>query len=240
MKTVWILTAATGLVAAGLWAIFFSAGSAPRDRPIPNWPIEGRDFGETPLRIVAFGTSLTAGNDWPRRLGKGLTACLGHPVEMIRVAEPGMGSSWALEHVAEVAAFEPEVVLIEFSINDADLRDGVSRSRGRRQHEALIDSLQKELPEARLVLMTMSPAYGLRGLLRPFLTEHYADVADLAYARDLGLIDLYPRWRNSNVDRPADGLHPDNEATRAVVDAPVLAAFTDALETGCKPPAGGG
>lgn len=198
----------------------------PQDRPIAPWPA-----GQTPARIVAFGTSLTLGNPWPDRLAQALSACFGHPVEMIRVADYGQDSGWALTQIDRVVAAAPDVVLIEFAINDADLRDGVSPAQGRARHDALVAQLAAALPETRLVMMTMSPAYGLRGLLRPRLAQHYQGVRALAEAAGLGLADLTPRWRGQ--PRPADGLHPDAAATRQVIDPVLLGLFGQATGRVC-------
>ncbi len=188
-----------------------------RDRPITAWP-----DGVTPQRIVAFGTSLSAGNAWPDRLARDLAACFGHKVAVQRVAQPGATTDWALDQVAQVVAHRPDLVLIEFAVNDADLRDGLSLDRARTRLNAMLDSLRRDLPEARIALMTMSPAYGVRGWLRPWLAQHYAQLGQIADARDLALIDLYPRWRAAGLqDAFPDGLHPTDRATRQIVD-PVL------------------
>ena len=212
-----------GLVRTGL-----KPAGPPRDLPLGSLGADG-----SPGRIVAFGTSLTQGNGWPDRLAVSLSDCFGHPVEVLRVAGPGQGSAWALGQVARVAALDPDVVLIEFAINDADLRDGVGRAAARAQHAALVDALGAALPGARLVLMTMSPASGLRGMMRPRLAGHYADVADLAGARDLGLIDFYPRWKDGGPGPARDGLHPDDAATEQVMDGVLLSAFATAAGRRC-------
>lgn len=200
-----------------------------RDLPLQPWPT-----GAVPERIVAFGTSLTAGNAWPDRLTMALTECFGRSVEVARIAAPGAGSLWGVSAVPQVIALAPDLVLIEFAINDADLRDGVRRSVSRTQHIAVIDALAVALPDARVVLLTMSPAYGPRGWMRPRLARYYADVAALAAERDLGLIDLYPRWQTdgARADLP-DGLHPTNEATERIVDPVLLQAMADATGQPC-------
>lgn len=150
----------------------------------------------------------------------GLGTCLARPVEILRVARAGAGSAWGEGAVAEVAAAAPDLVLVEFAINDADLRDGIGLGDSIARHDRILDSLAADLPASRLMLMTMSHAHGLRGLLRPRLRSYYASYRTLAAAHDAGLADLYPRWRASG-HRFADGLHPDDAAVRAVA-LPVL------------------
>jgi lysophospholipase L1-like esterase len=228
-RSVWVISGlVSGLVLAG-WTYLDRTGmTEPRDLPF-----ETLAAGETPKRIVAFGTSLTQGNRWPERLAMGLSECFGHPVEVLRVAGPGQGSTWALDHVGQVIALDPDVVLMEFAINDADLRDGVGRAVSRRQHAALVDALVAGLPEARIALMTMSGATGARGLMRPLLAAYYADVATLAKQRGLALFDFYPRWRASGLDAH-DGLHPDDTATAQVMDQVLQAGFVAGTGQVCR------
>ena len=181
--------------------------ATPQDRPLTIPLPSGA------LRLTVFGTSLSAPpQTWPEALAARLSDCRGAPVALSRVTGPGMGSAWALTQVERVIETDPDLVLIEFAINDADLLDGVSLATARAQHESLLKALQAGLPEAALVLMTMSPAQGPRGWVRPRLNAHYAQYRALADAFGIGLVDLYPRW----LARPEherglgqDGLHPE-------------------------------
>jgi len=201
----------------------------PSDRvPRPLQP--ALDVGDGALRMTAFGTSLTAGDAWPDRLATVLAACSGRRVSVARVAAPGADSAWALERVDLVAAQRPHLVLVEFAINDADLLDGVSLARSRTRHDALLDALAREIPDARIMLMTTSPVQGIvRRLQRPRLPAYYAMYRALADARGTALADLAPRWRAAagELPRHPDGLHPAPEAARAVI-VPALAGLIGA------------
>lgn len=207
------------MAALALWAW---TAPAPGDRPLPAPLPDG------PLRLTVFGTSLSAPSQtWPEALAARIEACRGAPVELGRVAGIDRGSAWALGQVDRVAAQDPDLVLVEFAINDADLLDGVLPPRARAQHAALLAALRAALPEARLVLLTMSPARGPRGWLRPFLARHYAQYGPLAAAAGTGLVDLHARWRaapGTAAALAADGLHPDPDAAAAIA-APALAAW---------------
>ena len=232
MKARPVLIAAGLLAGLGaLWAGGSRAPSGPADRPLAPLAAPGGPDGG-PLRIVAFGTSLTAGPGWPEALETGLAACLGRPVALTRVAGPGQGTAWALTQTDRVIAARPELVLIEFAINDADLRDGIGLAASRANHAQILDRLAVGLPGARPVLLTMNPVVGpLRWLQRPFLADYDAMLRDLAAARGLGLADLAPRWRAAIAADPAlappDGLHPSPAAAARVV-APPLAALIGA------------
>lgn len=179
-------------------------------------------MGQTPIRIVALGTSLTRNALWPDTLARALTVCSGRPVLVTRIAEVGENSAWGLTQVQAVAALKPDLVLIEFAINDADLRDGQSLDAALEAHQRLLDGLAAEVPAARPVLMTTNRAFGLRGLLRPWLGAHYDQYRRLAAARHTGLIDLAPLWAAAPTTGQdgepllPDGLHPTDPAVAGV------------------------
>ena len=129
--------------------------------------------------------------------------------------------------VAMVRSELPDLVLMEFASNDADLRDGVGRSQARRQTAEVVAALQAAGPDApAIALVTMGPAAGLRGVLRPRLAGHYAGYRALAEAQSLGLVDLEARWRALGRGERGmdDGLHPDPATARAVI-VPALAQW---------------
>ncbi len=201
---------------AGLWLLnsVRSPAPPPADRPLPVAKLPNH-----PLRIVALGTSLTARAFWPERLAADLTSCLGHPVQVGRVARPGARSDWALEQVERVLAAAPDIVVIEFAINDADLLDGVSVDTSVTRHLQLVGRLTKGLSAPAIVLMTTNPvAPGWRTLQRPRLGAYYAAYRGLAAQTNSGLADIWPRW----TDGPGgDGLHPAPEF-EAGLTLPVL------------------
>lgn len=225
-----LVLAALMVWGAALWrGQPIGAPSAPTDRPAAPLGASGPASGAA-LRLAVFGTSLTANADWPEALAGALAECLGRPVNLARIARAGAGSGWAADQIGRVAEGNPDIVLIEFAINDADLHDGLWLGESIANHRALIAGLRAQAPGARLVLMTMNPAQGLRGLLRPRLTRYYATYRDLAMETDIGLIDLYPRWLalSPGARGLRDGLHPDAATARGVivpVALPVLAAL---------------
>lgn len=228
-----LLIVLVGLALAGLVAFAL--------RPSAPGPVEAQHRmpgavlpPNGPLRIVTLGTSLTIGSDWHDRLAAELTTCAARPVEIVPVAEAGEGSAWGLQQMDQVIALQPAMVLIEFSINDADILGGVSLATARRNHEAILDALKQAVP----VLMTMSPAFGARGWVRPRLAAHEAQYRTLAEERMIGLIDIAPVWDAALAAAPdrrdlmPDGLHPTNEAV-ARIALPVMRTELGRLIPGC-------
>ena len=153
-----LLASLLALAAGGSWQTGGRIPALPMDRPLAAIapPLAGTDPAGAPLRIVAFGTSLTAPPGWPEALVAQLETCLGRPVVLTRVAGPGQGTAWALAQTDRVIAARPDLVLIEFAINDADLLDGIGLAASRANHGRLLDALAAGLPRAQMVLMTMN------------------------------------------------------------------------------------
>src|SRR5690606_22540723 len=122
----WIGLGVTVLV--GLFLLWPEASHVPEDRPLPG-SLSPPARGE--LRIVVVGTSLTARYNWPDRLETALMGCLDQPVEVETLARAGASIAWGTRQAATVLELKPDLVLIEFAINDADLRDGVGRRLAR-------------------------------------------------------------------------------------------------------------
>ena len=218
--------AATLLALAGglIWAVWLT----PRHDPGATPADIALSAPETPVRHLAvLGTSLSLG-PWPETLRAALSACQGHDVRLTRVAEPGATSLDGLSRLSRITEAAPDLVLIEFAINDADLTDGLARDDAANNLATMLDVLALETPDARVMLMTMSPAHGLRGLKRPFLARYYDDVRRLAATHGTGLADLYPRWlaREDWRDALPDGLHPTQAAAEALIPPALLPLLT--------------
>lgn len=227
----WLRLSVGGLLAllVGLVALNWrdvTHGVRAQDPAVPQHRFSETEvlpMGQAPVRIVALGTSLTRNALWPDTLASVLTVCSGRPVLVTRIAAAGENSAWGLTQVQAVAAVQPDLVLIEFAINDADLRDGQSLDAAWDAHQRLLDALAAEVPAARPVLMTTNRAFGLRVLLRPWLGAHYEQYRRLAAARHVGLIDLEPLWAaapasgQDGISRLPDGLHPTDAAVATIV-----------------------
>ncbi len=76
-----------------------------------------------PARIVAFGSSITHDGFYLDPLAPHLRAEFpGADVDVIRRALPGFMSFWAMHRTAAIAALNPDLVIVEFAINDHGLQ----------------------------------------------------------------------------------------------------------------------
>ncbi|MEL6551566.1 MAG: SGNH/GDSL hydrolase family protein [Pseudomonadota bacterium] len=220
----------------GLGAALFLAQGAVA-APCPEAVARADVGGGEELHLVVLGTSLSAAQPWPLALASALQICLGRPTRVTVIAAAGMGSAWGLAQVGGVAAARPDLVLIEFATNDADLLDGVSLRRSRAQHRALVTSLRVERPATPIALVSMTPVHGLRqAVQRGRLPRYNAIYPELATELDAVHVDLGAAWARAARapdwpdDAMPDGLHPRPALARRVFVPALLAALLPVLE----------
>ncbi|MBV7379820.1 SGNH/GDSL hydrolase family protein [Maritimibacter dapengensis] len=178
------------------------------------------------LKIVVSGTSLSAGYSWPKVVERRLGEHLDREVRVESISRPGATSEWGVEQVGTIIRSRPDILILEFSINDSDLRQWISLSGSRANHLHIIEEVRRELPATQVVLASMSPAYGLRRLIRPRLHRYYGLYEDLADKTGASFLDLGAAWTEVDEVRThfPDGLHPkDSIATEVIV--PVLVDY---------------
>ncbi|MGM4913567.1 SGNH/GDSL hydrolase family protein [Rhizobium sp. 768_B6_N1_8] len=170
------------------------------------------DVAAAPLRIVTFGTSLTARGGWQASLEEGLERCLHRTVDVAIVAKSGATTEWGLSSVERVIAERPDIVLVEFYANDAALNRWMSVSRSRGNFSTILERLKTGLPDARIYMMVMNPMSGLRGALRPFLSSYISAHRSVAAERNVVIIDHSNGWSMLPAEELStaipDGAHP--------------------------------
>ena len=229
----WIvgLCASTGLVGALLFVQIAPANDQMGDLPGPLRKYPGHD-----LNLVVLGTSLARRASWPEAVSQALDRCGLGLAQVQVIAKAGASSTWGLAEVGRVIDLSPDVIILEFAINDADLWDGVSRAESILLHEAIVARLAQSLPEAAIILLTTNPVTGLARLKRPFLLRYYQSYRDIARHSGVGLVDGYFEWSGQKTWRAAltDGLHPDPKIEEAVLAGPITASIGRVFGVECR------
>jgi len=124
-------------------------------------------------------------------------------------------------------AHKPDVVFIEFAINDAYLPYGISREDSKKNLNTLIDRILADNPKTEIILQTMnSPEHGAdpTASQRPRLTDYVEGYRQVAKQRNLRLVDHFPHWLKLMQDTPDefDKLVPDGARLRAEGYARIL------------------
>lgn len=187
----------------------------------------GRD-----LRIVALGTSLTSewtwrfwracGGHWVRLLREELQARYGGGAVVENLGHWGADSAWALRRIPQASGRRwADLAFVEFAINDADQRRGISIADSRHNLLAIVELLRTRWPGCNLYLVVTNPAFGRHAADRPRLVEYYDVVREVANETGTGLLDTAPAWQLALQTRDwrqllPDGIHPGVEAARLV------------------------
>ena len=165
------------------------------------------------LKIVTFGTSLTARGGWQEPLRRALSACRDAEVTIVNLAKSGMASDWGVTQIDKVLAEKPDIVLVEFAVNDSALDRFLSLAASAANIEEIVTRLKAGESKPAVYVMAMSPVSGLRGWIRPYLVQYEDRHAELARRLGAGFIDHRPAWAKLSADEIAtaiaDGTHPD-------------------------------
>jgi hypothetical protein len=133
-------------------------------------------------------------------------------VRALKFAQVGATSRWGLAAVEELLGARPDIVTVEFASNDAALHRRISAAESLKNMTRIVRRLQTADSRPRIYLMTMSPAKGLRGLVRPRLDQYFQMYVGIAKREGVGLIDHRPSWRalpRSLLNQAIpDGAHP--------------------------------
>lgn len=196
------------------------------------------DVGD-PLKVVVYGTSLTAGGAWVRALRDWLNETYPGQVTLINSGLSGKNSAEGLAQLqARVLDHQPDVVFIEFAMNDAfrysDGTPSLDVAGARANLEAIIEAVLNQNPRCEIVLQTMNPVWNspsgsnASATLRPDLDAFYQMYREVAVDRGLRLIDHHSTWSALQQDQPSvfeaavpDGVHPSADGLGAYM-IPIL------------------
>lgn len=190
-----------------------------------------------PQHIVIYGTSLSKGGAWVPQLKEKLDARFPGLVTLTNGARSGQNSAWGREHVdSNVITHRPDVVFIEFAINDAVTRFNLSLDEVRANVDAILDRIGTALPQCEIILQVMNPAVGKAEgdpSHRRNQSAYQQVYRDAARNRGLLLIDHSIAWNallsaegEAGFKRYVpDGVHPRAEGYAKFVVPEILRAI---------------
>jgi acyl-CoA thioesterase-1 len=182
-----------------------------------------------PVRILAFGDSLTAGYGLPE--GDGFVPQLqmalqkmGREVSVINGGLSGDTTAGGLSRLDWMLADKPDMVILELGAND--MLRGLPPVEARANLDAIIQRIRQS--GAKLLLVGMLAA---RNMGEDYRQQFDAIYPDLAKQHE---VPLYPFFLEGVAARPelnqSDGLHPTKEGV-AVIVTNILPAVTRLLDT---------
>ena len=203
-------SAARALAQVSMLAVLFNACLV-----LSTW--EGHAQGD-PIRIVAFGDSLTAGyglqpgDAFPAQLEKALKA-KGHAVEVINAGVSGDTTAAALQRFDWAIPEKVDAAIVALGANDA-LR-GIDPAQSRQNLDKILTELK-----TRGVAVLLAGMKAPRNWGEDYVKQFDTIFADLAEKHDAL---LYPFFLEGAALQPAlsldDGLHPNAKGVQVMVDA---------------------
>ncbi|MFT4177634.1 MAG: SGNH/GDSL hydrolase family protein [Luteolibacter sp.] len=220
--------------AALLWTSLVSVSAAqnqpaPEPEILPLTVFENLKAGKKQT-VVTYGTSLTHKGTWPKALADYLEEHYPEQVTFVNSARSGMTSQWGVENFKErVLAHKPDLVFIEFSINDADVNKDVPLDKSKANLDQMVKSLKSRNPNVNIVLQTMNLAWDSPrnekrfGSNRPEILAYYDIYRNYARENKLTLIDNLLTWQKILNEEPEryhkmvpDGIHPSSVNSLAI------------------------
>ncbi len=178
--------------------------------------------GGTPQRIVLFGTSLTAEGAWVAQMQSVVDSAYPGLATWINSGGLGKASDWGVTNLqTKVIDQNPDVVFIEFSVNDAAVVLNVSRAQALANLATIVNGIRAARPNCQIILQVMNPVdrrdtdtYSPR----PNLAQYQQDYRNFAASNGLQCIDHMPAFQ-ALLDEGSDsyrlyvpdGLHPSTE-----------------------------
>lgn len=218
-------------------------GEEPAGQPLPLTVFRNLAAGKSQV-VIVYGTSLTAGGAWAIELKSYFEGQFPGQVTFTNAAVAGVSSKWGRDNVNKrVADKKPDLVFLEFSVNDAATKNNVSLAQSRENLDTIVKAIRRQNPAADIVLQTMDQAWDAPdskkkyGSDRPDLSAYYEVYRQYARDNRLPLVDHYPTWlKLREKDKSAyeamvpDGIHPSKSASLAVT-WPAVKALLDQTRT---------
>jgi acyl-CoA thioesterase-1 len=180
-------------------------------------PAEAASGPASPLRIVAFGDSLTSGHKLPQKdaypavIQKKLTAA-GLPFTIYNQGVSGDTTTGALRRLDRALALQPSIAIVELGVNDG-LR-GTPVPQVRANLEKIIRAFQQQHTHVLLCAMEALPFNGWQ-----YTIAFHRMYEDLAATYEVPLIPFVMNGVLGNRDLISDdGVHPNAAGARYIAD----------------------
>ncbi len=149
-----------------------------------------------PQKLVTYGTSLTETGGWVNILRMHLTERYGENAVVINSAKSAMWSGWGVENLDErVISLDPDLVVLEFAVNDAFLEYETSVEQARANMLDMITRIKKHNRKCEIVILVTNPMADVHLERRPDYLSYYEEYRAIARENKLRLADAFPVWK---------------------------------------------
>jgi lysophospholipase L1-like esterase len=186
-----------------------------------------------------YGTSLTHGGAWTIATKRWFEEAYPGKVKFVNSGGPGKNSDWGVATLkTKVLDHQPDLVILEFSYNDAHDKFNMPVEQGASNLRKMIEAIRSQKSDTAIVLQTMNIGWDApngNGSLshRPNLAQYNDNYRTVARELNLPLLDHYVTWKKLKESDPKtyqryvpDGTHPSSEGSLAVT-WPAVKAWLD-------------
>ena len=194
-------------------------------------PAEAAGAKSVPLKIVAFGDSLTSGHRLPSKdaypsVLQGKLKAAGLPVTVVNHGVSGDTTTRALRRLDDALAEHPQIMIVELGVNDG-LR-GVPVPVVKANLEKIITAAQAQKIEVVLCAMEALPLQGWQ-----YTIAFHQMYEDLAATYGVTLVPFLMNGVLGNPDLISDdGVHPNSAGARYIAETVFEYVFPIARTTG--------
>jgi lysophospholipase L1-like esterase len=191
-----------------------------------------------PQVVVVYGTSLTLYGEWAVAMQGWFNTNYPGQVTFINSGGSGMNSGWGVTNLQnQVFDYRPDLVVVEFSFNDAHTNFNLSVAQARTNLSTIVSGIHEQDTDTTVLLQIMNVPWNAPGnaalAARPQLEAYNNNYRQFAETDDLPLLDHYPGWLALQQTNQAlfqtyvpDGAHPNAAGSLAIT----WAALRDWLE----------
>lgn len=185
-------------------------------------------------RIIVYGTSLSASKEgWPAMLEDSLNALYPGTTEVINSAQAAMWSTWGVENLRQkVLENKPDMVILEFAMNDAYLPYATSVEAARLNLRYMVLRIREAYADCAIIIQVMNMPIAEHKAQRPDIERYYKMYRKESKTLKIQLIDHYDYWlqllkkgEKEFRNYVPDGIHPDIAAQRELVLPHLLKAL---------------
>jgi lysophospholipase L1-like esterase len=181
-----------------------------------------------PQVVVVYGTSLTLYSEWAGAMQNWFTTNYPGQVTFINSGGSGMHSGWGVTNLSsKVLNYQPNLVVVEFSFNDAHTNFNLSVAQARTNLQTIVQGIHEQDTDTTVLLQIMNVPWNAPGnsalTSRPQLEAFNGNYRQFAAADDLPLLDHYPVWLALQQTNQAlfqtyipDGAHPTATGSLAI------------------------
>ena len=198
------------------------------------------------VKVMTMGTSLTwwGISPWPSLMMNSLRNIYNGNIILYNEGVAATNSNFGVSNVENwVQALNPDVVFIEYGMNDAVAASNISLSKVYSNLDTIASAILSNNPNADIIIQTMNNCEGGNFAARPDLVDYYQVYRNFAAFRGFTLIDNYTLWMNLwNTDPSlwvtyvnSDSIHPTLEGDSIVELRNIVKTLENAFPRAAAP-----